>query len=56
MEKRIQNFRKIFNGEFYSDSMHTALYATDASVYRKIPIAVAYPKNTRGLKQLVSFA
>lgn len=56
MEKRIQDFQKIFNGEFYTDSLHTSLYATDASVYRRIPLAVAYPKNERGIIQLVSFS
>lgn len=56
MEKRLQDFKKIFNGEFYIDSLHTSLYATDASVYRRIPRAVAYPKNARGIIQLISFA
>lgn len=56
MEKRLQDFKKIFNGEFYIDSLHTSLYATDASVYRKIPLAVAYPLNERGIRQLISFA
>src|SRR5690554_5888695 len=56
MELQLQDFQKIFNGEFHSDSLHTTLYATDASVYRKIPIAVAYPKNERGIKQLITFA
>ncbi len=56
MKEQIQVFQKIFNGEIFTDSLHTALYATDASVYRKIPLAVAYPKNDRGIKQLVAFA
>lgn len=56
MKKQFQNFQKIFNGEFYTDSLHTSLYATDASVYRKIPLAVAYPTNERGIVQLVAFA
>ncbi len=56
MEKQLRDFKKIFNGEFHFDSLHTTLYATDASVYRKIPIAVAYPKNERGIKQLITFA
>lgn len=56
MEKRLQDFIKIFNGELYIDHLHTSMYATDASVYRKIPLAVAYPKNERGIRQLVSFA
>src|SRR5690606_13706835 len=37
-------------------SLHTAIYATDTSVYRKIPIAVAYPKNEEAIKQLIAFA
>ena len=56
MKKQLEDFKKIFNGEFHIDHLHTSIYATDASVYRKIPKAVAYPKNTRGIRQLVSFA
>jgi len=56
MKKQFQDFQKIFNGEFFTDSLHTSLYATDASVYRKVPIAVAYPKNEEAIKQLVMFA
>lgn len=56
MKKQLQDFKKIFNGEFNIDSLHTMLYATDASVYRKIPLAVAYPTSERGIKQLVNFA
>jgi FAD/FMN-containing dehydrogenase/Fe-S oxidoreductase len=56
MKKQLQDFQKIFNGEIFTDSLHTSLYATDASVYRKTPIAVAYPKNERGIVQLVAFA
>lgn len=56
MKKQLQDFQRIFNGEFFIDSLHTSLYATDASVYRKIPLAVAYPKNERGIKQLIAFA
>lgn len=56
MTKQLQDFQKNFNGEFFYDSLHTSLYATDASVYRKMPLAVAYPKSERGIKQLVAFA
>src|SRR5690554_511009 len=56
MEKQLNDFKKIFNGEFHIDSLLTSLYATDASVYRRIPLAVAYPKNARGIIQLISFA
>ena len=43
-------------GELLTDQLTRTLYATDASVYRKLPMAVAYPKNTEDLKALVSFA
>lgn len=56
MKKQLEDFKKLFNGEFLTDFLHTRLYATDASVYRKVPLAVAYPKNERGIKQLLSFA
>ncbi len=56
MKRQFQDFQKIFNGEFFTDRLHSLLYATDASVYRKLPIAVAVPHNERGIKQLVSFA
>src|SRR5690606_5926933 len=32
------------------------LYATDASVYRKLPTAVAFPKDAADIKVLVNFA
>ncbi|WP_310991918.1 FAD-binding and (Fe-S)-binding domain-containing protein [Aequorivita marina] len=56
MKKQLEDFKRLFNGEFFIDSLHKSLYATDASVYRKTPLAVAYPLNDRGIKQLISFA
>ncbi|MEW2922146.1 FAD-linked oxidase C-terminal domain-containing protein [Muricauda sp. ANG21] len=43
-------------GELMVDDLSRALYSTDASVYRKRPLAVAYPKNTLDLKKLIQFA
>lgn len=48
-------FREQFEGEFLTDNLHRLLYATDASVYRKIPLAVAYPRSVADLKKLVVF-
>ena len=42
--------------ESYTDKLHRNIYATDASVYRKIPHAVAYPKNTDEIKKLIAYA
>lgn len=44
------------SGELYYDDLMKALYATDASVYRILPLAVAYPKNKHDIKALINFA
>jgi FAD/FMN-containing dehydrogenase/Fe-S oxidoreductase len=51
-----QNLIKSLEGELLFDNLHKSIYATDASVYRKIPLAVAYPKNTNDLKVLIEYA
>ena len=43
-------------GELFFDDLYKSIYATDASVYRKIPLAVAYPKTKDDLKILIAFA
>jgi len=43
-------------GELFFDDLHKSIYATDASVYRKIPLAVALPKNIADLKILINIA
>jgi len=43
-------------GEVLFDTLHKTLYATDASVYRKIPLAVAFPKNKKDIHLLIDFA
>jgi FAD/FMN-containing dehydrogenase/Fe-S oxidoreductase len=43
-------------GELYFDDLMRTLYATDASVYREMPQAVALPKNEEDICKLVRFA
>ena len=38
------------------DRIHQYLYATDASVYKRNPLAVTFPKNTKDLKEIIAFA
>lgn len=45
-----------FTGELRVDSLYKSLYATDASVYRRLPLGVAFPKNIEDLKLLIDFA
>ncbi len=52
----LQNLSNSLTGELLFDDLHKSIYATDASVYRKIPLAVAYPKNTNDLKILIEYA
>ncbi len=41
--------KRALQGEVHRDHLHRHLYATDASVYRQIPIAVVYPRHTADL-------
>ena len=43
-------------GQLLSDKLTNALYATDASVYRKTPVAVAFPETIDDIKKLIVFA
>ncbi|WP_430927291.1 FAD-binding and (Fe-S)-binding domain-containing protein [Polaribacter marinivivus] len=52
----LEQLHKSLNGEVLFDDLHKTLYATDASVYRKIPLAVAFPKDENDIKALIDFA
>ncbi|WP_010516682.1 FAD-binding and (Fe-S)-binding domain-containing protein [Croceivirga radicis] len=52
----LKKFADAFEGDFQYDALIRTLYATDASVYRKLPKAVAFPKNDNDLKKLLQFA
>ncbi|GAB4193651.1 MAG: FAD-binding and (Fe-S)-binding domain-containing protein [Thermoflexibacter sp.] len=43
-------------GDFYYDTTMRTLYATDASAYREMPLAVAIPKSEADIKKLILFA
>lgn len=45
-----------FEGELHVDKTNRKVYATDASAYREIPLAVAIPKNDSDIIKLVNFA
>src|SRR5580704_17668611 len=56
MEKLLHGLKSALEGELYLDDTMRILYATDASAYREIPLAVAIPKTIDDLKKLISFA
>src|SRR5215213_4614510 len=43
-------------GDLYFDKTMRTLYATDASAYREMPLAVAIPSTIDDLKKLIAFA
>lgn len=49
-------FQLEIEGEVYTDELHKRAYATDASAYRELPVAVAIPKTEKDIQQLIAFA
>ena len=56
MNKRLQQLAGELEGELYDDITMRTLYATDASAYREMPLAVAVPESIADLKKLIAFA
>ncbi|MFL1895476.1 FAD-binding and (Fe-S)-binding domain-containing protein [Aquimarina sp. 2-A2] len=52
----LDTLKSNLEGDFKFDKLSKALYATDASVYRKIPLGVAFPKHKKDLQILLTFA
>ncbi|WP_296385603.1 FAD-binding and (Fe-S)-binding domain-containing protein [Winogradskyella sp.] len=55
-KKVLEQLKGKLQGELYYDDLMRKLYATDASVYRKLPLAVALPKSKEDIKLLIHFA
>ncbi|MDD3722815.1 MAG: FAD-linked oxidase C-terminal domain-containing protein [Lutibacter sp.] len=51
-----EELSKIIEGEVHFDDLYKSIYATDASVYRKIPLGVVFPRNNDDLKKIIHFA
>ena len=56
MNQRLKELSENLEGELYFDNTMRILYATDASAYREMPLAVAIPKSINDLKKLIHFA
>jgi len=56
MNEKLQLLGAALDGEFFFDNTMRLLYATDASAYREMPLAVAIPKTVADIKKLISFA
>ncbi len=56
LEASLTTLGNLLEGDIFIDETNRILYATDASVYREIPLGVAYPKNKFDVIKLVQFA
>ncbi|GAA3555480.1 FAD-binding and (Fe-S)-binding domain-containing protein [Snuella lapsa] len=56
LSAHLQELSKTLSGELFYDELLKTIYATDASVYRMLPLAVAYPKDREDIKLLIDFA
>ncbi len=56
MSVKLQQLASELEGELYYDKRMRILYATDASAYREMPLAVAMPQTVADIKKLIAFA
>src|SRR3954452_15365843 len=56
MKEKLQQLAQQLEGDLYFDNAMRILYATDASAYREMPLAVAMPKKIEDIKKLIAFA
>jgi FAD/FMN-containing dehydrogenase/Fe-S oxidoreductase len=54
--KYLEKLKSEFKGDILLDELSKVVYATDASVYREMPIAVVLPKDKEDVKLIVKFA
>ncbi len=55
-KSQLLKLQQTLEGEIYTRDLYKKIYATDASVYREIPIAVAFPKSEADVVLLIQFA
>ena len=56
MLAHLEELKKNIEGDLYFDLTMRTLYATDASVYRELPLAVARPKHKQDVQKIIAFA
>lgn len=55
-DELLRQLAQTLEGELHTDTVMRTLYATDASAYREMPLAVAIPLHKEDLRQLILFA
>lgn len=56
MEGKLRILKQSLKGDLYWDDLMRTVYATDASAYREMPLAVAIPKDESDILLLIQFA
>jgi len=56
MKDQLAKLSKDLEGDLFVDKTIRTLYATDASAYREMPLAVAIPRSITDIKKLITFA
>lgn len=56
LKLQLKQFASTLSGEFHVDETSRILYATDASAYSEMPLAVAIPASVADLEKLIAFA
>ena len=56
LQTELNQLAQTLQGELHFDKLYQSMYATDASVYRKLPMAVCFPENKNDIKKLIQFA
>jgi FAD/FMN-containing dehydrogenase/Fe-S oxidoreductase len=56
MNEQLEQLARELEGELYFDVTMRTLYATDASAYREMPLAVAIPHTNADIQKLLAFA
>lgn len=56
MRDKLRGLARNLTGILYDDETMRTLYATDASAYREMPLAVAIPADEKDIKTLIAFA
>ncbi len=56
MNHTLHQLSEQLEGDLYFDTVMRTLYATDASAYREMPLAVAIPASKEDIRKLITFA
>ncbi|MDX1686058.1 MAG: FAD-binding oxidoreductase, partial [Saprospiraceae bacterium] len=55
LTRKLKALSRDIEGEGHFDHLHRILYATDASVYRELPLGVVYPRHEPDLVKIIDF-